>query len=641
MCGIVGIVNLNSPQPVLDSVLTSMLEKIIFRGPDEQKVFISDDKQVGLGVARLSFLDLEQGSQPMESLDKNGVIAYNGEVYDFKDQKHYLETLGYRFRTQTDTEYVLNSYLKDRVDSFKTFNGEFAFSIYNKINRSVVLARDRFGIKPLYYTIFSGKLIFASEMKAILAYPGIKIQLNFRTIVEQLMRADSLARTLFEGVHIVPPGHFIYIIDGKYSIQKYWDLVLPTLAEEDQNRTSFASYKQRLDSALTHAVKIRIASDQTIGCFLSGGLDSSIIASLMQNNSDQPVHTFSIQFQDQFYDESHYATIVANHIQSEHHILSLSDKDLVEAFPKALYHCEHLTQQIDGAGKYLLAQMASKYVKGILVGEGADELFLGYPWFKVIKYLQNRAIYRSIIAQEATRKGLDLTIDEHNHIEKYTKQFGYYPISLGNITQMENFAYTLFSKDRYADQYDPINIYYEDLDANQMYGRSIIRQNQYEFIKKTLPYYIFQFLGGKVEMANSLESRLPFFDSAIVDLVTEIPDKYLLCGLNEKYILKEIYKKKLPKEVTCRVKQGYASPILQGFLGNKAPEYFKDLLSKKVIQTINIFCPTAVHDILKVCSNCMGSMDQLTTLYERAIIFILSVHLMHKIYVEKECHLFM
>jgi asparagine synthase (glutamine-hydrolysing) len=643
MCGIVGIINLkNNDNAISRQSLECMLHNIRHRGPDDEGVYLSDDLQVGLGAVRLSFLDLENGHQPIVSKNKDAVIVYNGEVYDFQASKMDLERHGFQFQTRTDTEYVLNNYLHKGIDSFKDLNGEFVFAIYDSQRRTTIIARDHFGMRPLYFTIQQDRLFFASEIKGIFAIESIERSFNIRTIVEQLMRADSLARTAFNNINILRPGHFICVKNNQVSIQQYWDLQLPTITEDARVQKPLEYYELLVEETLSQSVKTRLEADVPLGCFLSGGLDSSIIAALMQKHSSQPIHTFSIQFKDKQYDESSYASIMSQHIGSKHHVVSLSAVDLARDFPKALFHCEHFVQQIDGTGKYLLAKEAARHVKGVLVGEGADELFLGYPWFKVIQVLDNQynqnstVMLDTISQQETARKGLDLTLHEHCNIDNYKKKYGFYPVSIGNILEMQKFAYDLFNPDIMSTikKYDPCDIYLEDLNQNQLKSRGLLRQNQYEFIKKTLPYYIFQFLGGKMEMAHSLEGRLPFFDKRLVALATQIPKQFLLNGLSEKYILRKAFDSYLPKSISSRLKHGYSSPILSGFLDNKAPDYFYEMLDERTTKDVGIFCPTAVNKLLTMCKERKGFVDQTTTLYERAMIFVISVHLMHHMFIK-------
>lgn len=643
MCGIAGIVNLNkNSRPVSPREIESMLRNLHHRGPDDSGVFLSENRQIGLGVVRLSFVDLKNGHQPLIDTDKKAVIAYNGEVYGFQQHKIELKKNGFKFRTRTDTEYVLNNYLHQGTTCLQELNGEFAFAIHDIKENITIIARDHFGVRPLYFTIQKNKLIFSSEIKGIFALSFIKRSLNTRTVVEQLMRADSLARTVFENINILRPGHFIRVKNNAISFHQYWDFNLPTIQEDRNESKSIEEYCYKLEDALSKAIKNRIHADVELGCFLSGGLDSSIISALMQKHSSKPIQTFSLQFKDKCYDESHYSHMVAKHIGSKHHTITLSATDLANEFPKALFHCEHLVQQIDGTGKYLLAKEAAKHVKGVLVGEGADELFLGYPWFKVIKTIDEKctrkseSLMRTIEQRETARKGLDLTIHKHRNIEKYRQRFGFYPVSIGNILEMEKFAYNLFNKEivHTLKKYDPSNVYLEDLNRKQLENRSLLRQNQYEFTKKTLPYYVLQFLGGKVEMAHSLEGRLPFFDKHVVKLATQIPERFLLNGLTEKYILKKTFRHLLPQAILERTKHGYSSPILSGFLDKKAPSYFHEMLSKKTTLDVGLFCPKEVQLLLQKCLNEKGSLSQRATLNERAIIFILSVHLIHHMFIK-------
>lgn len=642
MCGVAGEISFNNSQCVYYENIKKMVAKIIHRGPEDQGVYISEDRKIGLGASRLSFLDFSNSRQPLQDATNNAVICFNGEVYEAGFSKKQLEQKGYEFKSYSDTELVLINYLHSGVSSFSTLNGEFTFAIYDKIQDLIVIVTDRFGIKPLYYTIINGILIFASEIKSILTRPYIKKELNERTIFEQFYRADSLERTMIKGIKLLKPGHYIIVKKGNIYINKYWDINLPTISNELKDKNTVDFYKEKLEHAIIESIKKRVVSDSEIGAFLSGGIDSSLLTSIYQKISNKQVKTFSIKFSNTVYDESYYSRLVSRHIDSNHYELEVSDKDLVNIFPKAIYHCEHFTQQIDGGAKLLLSKFASKFVKGVIVGEGADELFLGYPWFKLINYYGNKNATDFISVAETARKGTDLTEYYHtNGIDEYIKKYTYFPISINNILTMKE----IFGKSIFSDaflhtinylNFEPEDIYYEDIGISSLYKCSNIRKAQFEFIKRTLPTYIFKFLGDKMEMANSLESRLPYFDNGIIDLVSNIPSKFLLNKFNEKYILKLISKDYIPVEITKRVKHGYSSSMLDGYLANNSPSYFNYLLSDGMIKKSGIFNNKKVNNLLKYCKKNFGRLDQNFTLYERALIFILSVQISYVLFIEED-----
>lgn len=641
MCGIAGILNISNQNfQVSSEDIHSMCSAIKHRGPDGEGVYIDPLFRIGLGHVRLSIVDHANGQQPMYSFNNKIVISFNGEIYGFKELRNKLESKGYIFKTNTDTEVILNLYQEHGLDFIKTLNGEFSFSLWDIPKQRLILARDRFGVKPLYYSVQNGILHFASEIKAIFAIKHIKRELNLRTIYEQLMRADSAKRTLFSNINILAPGNTLIVENGAISIKKYWDLEFPE-SRSVQSPKFMEYYSETMKMFLTESVRKRLEADVEIGCYLSGGLDSSIIALLMQELSGKKIKTFSIGFREKQYDESIYANEVANFLGTEHHNLMISNEDLSQAFPKSIFHCEHLVQQIDGAGKYLLSQYASQYVKAVMVGEGADEIALGYPWFKTAKLMnywnKNRAniLLSEVFKKETARKGLDLTISTQNNQSEIINKYGYYPLSIDNITEMQKLFYPLFNKEvsQIIQKFDPFDIYFEDLDKNLIQNRNPIDQNRYEFFKKTFHTYLMQYLGGKTEMANSIESRLPFLDYDLVNFAKEIPVNQQLLGLREKNLLKMSFKHKLPPQIISRTKHGYSSPILTPFLKKNAPEYFSYFLSEKQINETGLFNFHSVQNFIKIAKE-LKPNDQRKTLFERSIIFVLSVQLMNDIFVK-------
>lgn len=641
MCGIVGISNLNKNNNKIEkSTLINMSRMIRHRGPDEDGCYVNRQQTIGLGHVRLSIIDIQNGRQPMLSTCRGLVISFNGEIYDYKNLRTRLIEKGHIFQTHTDTEVILNLYKEYGNGFVNHLKGEFAFALYDLNKEKLIIVRDHFGMKPLYYTTQNQCLRFASEIKGIFGDKSVKRRLNHRTIFEQMMRADSSARTTFEDIHILPPGHMLIVENNDIKITKYWDLNFP---KDGEHFSGFSQsyYAEALQDLLTKAVTTRMVSDVEVGCFLSGGLDSSILATIMQENSNKPIKTFSIGFDDPKYDESKYAKMVANHIGTDHHTLRLSHLDLAKAFPAANFHCEHLVQQIDGAGKYLLSKYAKDYVKVVQVGEGADEITLGYPWFQTAKLMnywhEDRAedLKNTITRNETARKGLDLTIAQALNSKDIIKEYGYYPMSINSIAEMEKFSIPLFTKD-YLSSIKGVNardVFKEDIDFSQLEGRNIINQNQYEFFKKTFHMYLMQYLGGKNEMANSIEGRLPFLDIDFFNFAKNIPVEHHLFGIREKHLLKVAFQQKLPSQIINRRKHGYSAPILASFLGKDAPSYFNYFLSEERLKQTGIFDFKAVHALLKRTTE-MGYHEQMRTLYERSIIFVLSVQLMNDLFIE-------
>lgn len=639
MCGIAGIIAFeNQNFRVSRENIKSMLELIAHRGPDGSGVYISRDNKIGLGHVRLGLVDLQGGYQPMFSYNQKVVIVYNGEMYDYEIYRGKLKNDGFKFVTNSDTEIIINLYLKYGDKFVDHLDGEFAFCLYDIYKNKIFLVRDFFGTKPLYYCIFNGTLTFCSEIKGIYGNTSIKRIMNFDVVTEQLFRIDNGRESIFDGINILPPGHMLIIENNTIREQIYWDIDYPqSNIEFGNDGSSLEESVYAVREKLEAAIKRRMVADVEIGCFLSGGLDSSVVAAIMQKYSDNKIKNFSISFEDPIYDESSFAHEVSNCIGSDFHKLIITSKDIVNYFPITNFHCEHTVQQPDGVGKYLLSKYASRFVKSVLVGEGADEVLFGYPWFKTLKLLD----YHSEVAQgqllniveqrETTSMGLDLTISDID-VEvrrKLERKLGYYPASWDNVHEMKKLFINLLSKEykNIALNTDFSRSYYKDLNPDKLKGRNLLQQNAYEFFKKTFHVYLMQYLGGKSEMANSLESRLPFLDKNLFCLCKDISTKQHLFGLKEKNLLKLAFKDILPKNIVDRTKHGYSSPILTPFFENN-PDYFRYYLDKKTVMNMGYFNYKEVERILELCRN-QNLKGQTKTLLERSIIFVLSVHILH------------
>jgi asparagine synthase (glutamine-hydrolysing) len=649
MCGFAGLIVLDkySSYRVCENHLALMNRMLLHRGPDDQRIYIDHKSQMGFAFSRLALADSANGMQPMHSSNYPISLVYNGEIYGYDKHKSRLKAQGVHFRSRTDTEVLLKLYEDQGISCLDHLNGEFAFVIHDGRSAETFIVRDRLGAKPLYYTIQKGIFFFASEIKALLCHPYVQASLNCTTVYQQMMRADSSKKTFIEEIEILPPGSYLMIKQGIISKKIYWRPVLPS-ALSDMPQEDIPTAAHKVKNLVESAVQRRMKSDFEIGSFLSGGLDSSIICAVMQRCTAKPITTFSLCFEDTDYDESYYSRQVAAYLGTDHHEVRVSNLELTLNLPKTLFYGEYLTQSMDGVGRYLLAQKASNYVKAVMTGEGADELFLGYPCYKTIKtqndWDEKRAYYcRELIEQrETTKKGFDLVLSNHTDRKTMTQAYGYYPISVGNIQEMEHMAQGIFSEDFLASMPPRPNaraVYSENMSRSEVLGLTPIDQNRLEFMKTTLPSYLLQYLGGKMEMAHSLEGRLPFLDRYVVDYALSLPNHYHLFGMIDKNLLRLAFKDILPPEIFRRPKHGYAAPVLRPFWANKHPEFFDFFLSKHSIQEHNIFSFQAVRGIIQRLKH-NHFKGQAEILAERAVMFVLSTSLLYDMFIaRKPCQL--
>lgn len=577
MCGIVGIFNLNG-EPVSPVVLRAMTDAIKHRGPDSEGFYV--DSFVGLGHRRLSIIDLSRsGHQPMTTEDKQVVISYNGEIYNFLELKLELQGLGHAFQSRSDTEVVLKSYVQWGADCLHRFNGMFAFAIWDKTKQELFLARDRYGIKPLYYTLVGSTLIIASEQKAIIQHPLMKREIDLEGLIEYFTFQNIFTdRTLLRGVRIFPAGCFSKIALGKLpqSLQpiRYWDFNF----QEPEHSHPEEEYVEELDRLFQLAVKRQLVSDVDVGSYLSGGTDSGSITAIAATHLPY-IKTFTCGFDlhsisglELAFDERHKAEFMSYLFRTEHYEMVLKAGDMERVLPRLAWHLEE-PRVGQSYPNFYVAQLAAKFVKVVLSGTGGDELFGGYPW----RY------YRAAAND-----------DFEHYIDKY---YAFWQRLIPEAALQEIFG-PVWSHVKHVATRD---IFRSVFPAP---GRKLSRPEDY--INHSLYFEAKTFLHGlllvedKLSMAHSLESRVPFLDNDLVDFALKVPVRLKLKNLNEavrlnenepgpkptlyfertrdgKLLLRRVMDRYVPHEVTHGVKQGFSAPDASWFRGESI-DYVRRML---------------------------------------------------------------
>ena len=577
MCGIAGYLNLNA-RPASEIILKKMTDKIRHRGPDGEGQFV--DGALALGHRRLAIIDLSPlGHQPMASRDSRYVISYNGEIYNFKEIKLELEALGHQFKSKTDTEVILNAYIQWGSSAVSRFNGMFGFAIWDKIEKKLFLARDRYGIKPLYYVQRDNLFLFASENKAFDEHPEFDRKIDKKGLLEYMTFQNFLSeRTLFDEVKMFPAGHFaeISLSSPKLKMTQYWDFHF----EEPRGKNlTEAEYHEELDYLIRQAVNRQLVSDVEIGAYLSGGMDSGSITALASQQLPY-IKTFTVGFDlnsasglELAYDERAKAEHMSYLFKTEHYEMVLKSGDMERCMSSLAYHLEE-PRVGQSYPNYYAAKLASKFTKVTLSGAGGDEIFAGYPW----RY------YRSV-----GHKNFEAYIDDY---------YQYWQRLLPNSTLKELFApiwddvKDVWTRDIFRDVYKT--------HANRL-------ETAEDYINHSLYFEAKTFLHGllvvedKLSMAHSLETRVPFLDNNLVDFAMSVPLKYKLSNLSEvkrlnenetgnktgkyfqktkdgKLILRKVMERYIPQEVTDREKQGFSAPDASWFKGESI-EYVKKELS--------------------------------------------------------------
>ncbi len=610
MCGIVGF---NWEDRIF---LKKACESLKHRGPDQLGYY--NEKNISLGHTRLSIIDLsERGKQPMTNEDDALYIIFNGEIYNFQDLRLELEKKGHKFKSNTDTEVILHAYEEWNQDCVQKFNGMFAFSIYNKKNKTVFIARDRLGVKPLFYYYKNSKFIFASEIKAILQDPTVGREINPEALDYFLTLAYIPSPyTVFKNIFQLLPGHFLIYKNNQLTIKKYWDL------QFNQQESSERSLLKEMGIIMEDAVKKRMISDVPLGLFLSGGIDSSLIAFLMKQFSPD-LKTFSIGFENEEFDETPYAKKIAYHLDTDHKEFFVKP-DAISILPKIIYHFDQPFADPSALPTYYLSELTRGHVTVALSGDGADELFAGYRRYYAA-YLNNKVrlipgFMRNLITYfPATRKRHDpkkyidklfqgLSMDEEERHLFYMQHFE---------DNMKKEMYNNLRNTQSSKQLFQRHIYH--LNSKNQLDRS-----QYLDIKTFLPDDILVKV-DRMSMANSLEVRSPFMDYRLFEFASKLPAKLRLNKLQGKYILKKFAENKIPQEIIHRKKEGFSVPLNTWF-DNELKDITQNLLLENRRDYFNK--PT----IQKIINNHLQRKKE----YSTQLWILLNLELWHRIFIDRD-----
>ena len=611
MCGIAGYFGLTRRDVPPRPVLGRMVQALRHRGPDDGGLFV--DGRVALGHRRLSILDLAGGRQPLSSADGTVWVSFNGEIFNYLELRRSLEARGRRFRTASDTETLVEAYRDAGPACVESFNGDFAYALWDAPRQRLVLARDRMGVRPLYYTTIGGVLVFASEVKALLQYPGIRGELDPVALEQCFTFWFPLApRTPYRGILELPPGHQLVAERGGLSVRPYWRLTFPAAAEARADRRSEGEVAEELETLLEDATRIRLRADVPVGAYLSGGFDSSATTALARAQSGERLRTFSVGFESAEYDESPFQQAVVSALGTSHTTVACTRADIGASFPEVIRHTERPILRTAPAPLYLLAKTVHEQgYKVVVTGEGADEVFGGYDIFKeaaVRRFWARRpgsrwrpALLRRLYPYLAGmhsqsldylraffRSGLERTGDPlFSHLPRF------------NLTRRISRFYSAELRRALAG-YDAMEELRAALPAE--YARwHPLSQAQYLESAFLLPGYILSSQGDRVAMAHAVEGRFPFLDHRVVEFAARIPPRMKLRGLREKHILRRALGRHVPAAVTERPKQPYRAPESESFCGAGAPEYVRELMSPGAIARSGYFDPAAVDKLAAKC----------------------------------------
>lgn len=607
MCGLAGYCGTDFAPEQGQALLHAMTDRIAHRGPDASGVWAAPG--IGLGHRRLSIVGLADGQQPMGLEGPDLMLAYNGEIFNFVELRAELEARGRVFRTGSDTEVLLHLYAEHGVDCLEKLNGDFAFALWDGARRRLFLARDRVGVRPLFYARRSGALYFASEIKALLAVPGIEAEIDPYALDEIFTLWAPLAPlTGFQGILEVPPGHFMVVENGQTRIQRYWDFEFPDMADGSDARSEDAMAEEVL-ALLDDATRIRMRADVPVGAYLSGGLDSAITAALAQRHTSQKLSTFSVGFDSPEHDETEFQNIMAAALGTDHRSISCSNDDIAASFPAVIAHTERPIVRTAPAPLFRLSGLVrDNGIKVVLTGEGADEVFAGYDIFKEDKVRRFAARQPGSARRPLLFKRLYPYLPglQNQSADYLTAFFGVTPDLLTDplASHRPRFRSTsaakiFFSGDLRATLagYDAAAALAETLPHR--FGRwHPQHQAQYLESRYLLPGYILSSQGDRMAMAHGIEGRFPFLDHRLMALAAKLPPRLTLKGLVEKHILRRATRHLLPEAISNRTKQPYRAPDSQAFATANAPDYVGECLSPEAIAETGLFNPQAVAKLV-------------------------------------------
>jgi asparagine synthase (glutamine-hydrolysing) len=643
MCGIVGEIG---PLACDENKLFKMMGMLTHRGPDEAGLMIADG--VALGHLRLSIVDLNMGQQPMSSADGRYWIVFNGEIFNHVELRKELQELGQSFATKSDTEVLLQAYQVWGLDFLHRLNGQWAFVLWDKIENSFLLARDRWGIRPLFYSYLSdGKtLVFASEIKAILADERIAGSWNFQVLRDILACwASESDRTPIQSVRTLPPGCYLRIQNERTSVHKWWEIdYSPAFIEWNR---SDESWSEELRETLGDACRIRLRADVPVGAYLSGGLDSSITTLMARVHHKNRLRTFSIAFDDHAYDESSFQKMMADHLGTEHSNLNISRDLIASSFEQAIWHAEtpiyrtapipmmHLSKLVHDSG-----------FKVVLTGEGADELFGGYDQFKEDKVRRFWARNPASLWRKRLLERLETTTPRTG---SRTRAF-WFAFYQKKLTETGARGYSHFIRWHNGISLWPLlcdsaGAVEDGSDARSRWIGSVVGAVPMDFdiwptlskamyweTRQLLSGYLLSSQGDRVAMANSVEGRYPFLDVRMYELARRMPPDLKLRALQEKYILKRAFKSKLPAEITKRIKNPYRAPDALALYHGNLREKVMASLSPYSVRRHGIFRSEGVAKLL----DRLKATEQPSALDNMALVFIYSSHVFQDLFIERE-----
>jgi len=608
MCGIAGIID-SRGQSVDEGILRRMIDVVDHRGPDGSGVWA--DGGAGFAHARLSIIDLAGGAQPMASVDDSRVITYNGEVFNYVELRQQLVAKGERFNTRSDTEVILSQYAVKGDRCVEDFNGQWAFAIWDKRRRRLFASRDRMGIRPFYYAMVDGALVFGSEIKSILMHPRVRREIDVQALDQIFTFWHTIGtRTIFKDIYELPPGYCLSYAEGKLETWPYWQLQYDGV----DGQMSDDDYVGQLRELLIDATRLRLRSDVPVGAYLSGGLDSSVITAMVKRFTDTPLKTFSVAFEDGEFDESAYQQDVIRHLETDHHETRCSYADIGESLPDVVWHAEKPILRTAPAPLFRLSGLVREHgYKVVLTGEGSDEILGGYDIFKEAKIRrfwsrQPESRLRPLLLKKLYPYMKNIQSQSPAYLQAF---FHVGPQDLASpfFSHLPRWELTGRLKVLFSDEVKAALGDYDALtEASAMLPQGFGRwhpfcQAQYLETTGLMPGYLLSSQGDRMLMGHSVEGRFPFLDHRVVAFAATMPPRLKMRGLDEKHVLKRAAADLVPASVLRRPKQPYRAPDAASLFGTVdrpiQHEYVQELLDPRRIEQDGLFQAAAVEKLVR------------------------------------------
>ena len=586
MCGIAGVYHLRSSAPVKPDLIGRMCQSIQHRGPDDEGYYVKGS--IGLGHRRLSIIDVGGGRQPISNEDGSVWVVFNGEIYNHHELRHTLVNKGHRFATTTDTEVIVHAYEEYGTDCLSHFRGMFALAIWDERKQALFMGRDRVGKKPLFYTITpDGSLVFASELKAILKYPQVAVQLNLLALDQYLhLLYIPSPHTIYNGIYKLPAGHALLCTSSGTRIFQYWDLLYP---QEPVHLTP-GEWEEQFLELFQECVRLRLESEVPLGAFLSGGLDSSSVVALMSSLVTGPSITTSVGFEDEYFNELPYAKEVAEFFHTEHHECQIAP-EIQDLLPQIVWHFDEPFADSSAIPTYYVSEIARRYVTVALSGDGGDEVFGGYGRHRQVLHGEKFRHFRPLLGRQGAAL-IDALWPTGIRGKRYLTNVLRTP---GDMVASQHYDYLLTAELRDQllsgevrstlkgqDGREPFHSFYRSCTAQSNLDKAL-----YVDIKTYLADDILVKV-DRMSMAHGLEVRSPLLDHKLLEFMARVPPSYKIRGRSQKVLLREVMRKRLPEQVTTREKHGFGMPLGR-WLKQDLREMVEDLLFDQTAKERGLF----------------------------------------------------